>query len=38
VHRDAPDAHVAVSNELRDQLARTLAEDEARANPDAKPS
>jgi glutathione-regulated potassium-efflux system ancillary protein KefC len=31
VHRDAPDAHVAVSNELRDQLARTLAEDEARA-------
>ena len=29
VHRDAPDARVAVSNELRDQLARTLAEDEA---------
>jgi glutathione-regulated potassium-efflux system ancillary protein KefC len=31
VHRDAPDAHITVSNELRDQLARTLAEDEARA-------
>jgi len=35
VHRDAPDAHITVSNELRDQLARTLAEDEARAG--AKP-
>jgi glutathione-regulated potassium-efflux system ancillary protein KefC len=31
VHRDAPDAHITVSNELRDQLARTLQEDEARA-------
>lgn len=28
VHKDAPDAHVTVSNELRDQLARSLAEDE----------
>jgi len=28
VHRTAPDAHVTVSNELRDQLARTLSEDE----------
>jgi glutathione-regulated potassium-efflux system ancillary protein KefC len=26
--RDSPDAHVTVSNELRDQLARTLQEDE----------
>jgi len=31
VHRDAPDAHITVSNELRDQLARALQEDEARA-------
>lgn len=30
VHRGAPDAHVTVSNELRDQLARTLQEDEAK--------
>jgi glutathione-regulated potassium-efflux system ancillary protein KefC len=30
VHRDKPDAHVTVSNELRDQLARTLSEDERR--------
>jgi glutathione-regulated potassium-efflux system ancillary protein KefC len=30
VHKSAPDAHVTVSNELRDQLSRTLAEDEAR--------
>jgi glutathione-regulated potassium-efflux system ancillary protein KefC len=38
VHREAPDAHVSVSNELRDQLARTLAEDEAaRADAGAKP-
>ena len=29
VHRREPDAHVSVSNELRDQLARTLSEDEA---------
>lgn len=38
VHRGAPDAHVIVSNELRDQLARTLAEDEARVNANAKPT
>jgi hypothetical protein len=25
VHRDAPDAHISVSNRLRAQLARTLA-------------
>jgi glutathione-regulated potassium-efflux system ancillary protein KefC len=31
VHRDAPDAHITVSNELRDQLARALQEDDARA-------
>ena len=30
VHRSAPDAHVTVSNRLRDQLARTLARDRAR--------
>ena len=30
VHRNRPDAHVTVSNELRDQLARTLSEDERR--------
>ena len=29
VHKSAPDAHITVSNELRDQLKRTLAEDEA---------
>ena len=29
VHKGAPDAHVTVSNELRDQLAQTLREDEA---------
>jgi len=29
VHKGAPDAHITVSNELRDQLKRTLAEDEA---------
>ena len=28
VHRTKPDAHLTVSNELRDQLARTLSEDE----------
>ncbi len=28
VHREAPDAHITVSNELRDQLTRTLSEDE----------
>ena len=31
VHKNAPDAHVTVSNELRDQLSRTLAADEARS-------
>ena len=30
VHRGAPDAHVTVSNELRDQLARTLQADQNR--------
>ena len=30
VHRDNPDAHVTVSNELRDQLESTLRADEAR--------
>jgi glutathione-regulated potassium-efflux system protein KefC len=30
VHRTQPDAHVTVSNELRDQLAKTLRADEAR--------
>jgi len=30
VHKESPDAHVTVSNELRDQLARTLSEDERR--------
>jgi glutathione-regulated potassium-efflux system ancillary protein KefC len=29
VHKSEPDAHVLVSNELRDQFARTLREDEA---------
>jgi glutathione-regulated potassium-efflux system ancillary protein KefC len=29
VHRGEPDAHVSISNELRDQFARTLREDEA---------
>jgi len=28
VHKNQPDAHVTVSNELRDQLARSLAEDQ----------
>jgi glutathione-regulated potassium-efflux system ancillary protein KefC len=30
VHKESPDAHVMASNELRDQLARTLSEDERR--------
>jgi glutathione-regulated potassium-efflux system ancillary protein KefC len=30
VHRNAPDAHISVSNRLRDQLARTLARHRAR--------
>jgi hypothetical protein len=29
VHKGEPDAHVSISNELRDQLAHTLREDEA---------
>jgi voltage-gated potassium channel Kch len=29
VHKHDPDAHVSVSNELRDQFAQTLREDEA---------
>jgi glutathione-regulated potassium-efflux system ancillary protein KefC len=33
VHRSAPDAHVAVSNELRDQLARTLQADRPQTEP-----
>ncbi len=37
VHREAPDAHIMVSNELRDQLVRTLAEDEGGIAPGAKP-
>ncbi|MDW8467686.1 MAG: monovalent cation:proton antiporter-2 (CPA2) family protein [Burkholderiales bacterium] len=36
VHRSAPDAHVSVSNELRDQFARTLREDEAAIAAQAK--
>ncbi|HEX7053420.1 MAG TPA: monovalent cation:proton antiporter-2 (CPA2) family protein [Burkholderiales bacterium] len=31
VHKSAPDAHVTVSNELRDELARVLAADQARS-------
>ena len=31
VHKGAPGAHITVSNELRDQLSRTLAADEARS-------
>ena len=31
VHKSAPDAHVTVSNELRDQLSRSLAADETRS-------
>ncbi len=38
VHRDAPDAHISVSNELRDQIARTLAEDEAKIRAGTKPT
>ena len=32
VHKTDPDAHLSVSNELRDQFARTLREDEAAIN------
>ena len=40
VHKGDPDAHVSVSNELRDQFARTLREDEAAktAKPGEKPA
>jgi glutathione-regulated potassium-efflux system protein KefC len=31
VHKSSPDAHVTVSNELRDELSRTLAADQARS-------
>ena len=31
VHKNEPDSSISISNELRDQLARTLSEDEARA-------
>jgi hypothetical protein len=31
LHRDAPDRHITVSNELRDQLAMTLREDKSQA-------
>jgi len=37
-HRGAPDAHITISNELRDQLARTLAEDEASIGSGTKPT
>ncbi len=30
VHKQSPDAHVSVSNELRDQLAQTLSEDRSK--------
>lgn len=33
VHRDQPGQHISVSNELRDQLARTLREDEEALEP-----
>jgi hypothetical protein len=33
VHRNAPDAHIGVSNRLRQQLARTLARHRARVKP-----
>ncbi len=33
VHRNAPDAHVSVSNRLRDELARTLSRHRARVKP-----
>jgi glutathione-regulated potassium-efflux system ancillary protein KefC len=36
VHRTQPDAHVTVSNELRDQLAKTLRADEARITTDGE--
>ncbi|HYG55386.1 MAG TPA: monovalent cation:proton antiporter-2 (CPA2) family protein [Burkholderiales bacterium] len=36
VHRRTPDAHITVSNELRDQLARTLQADATPDEPDAE--
>jgi len=36
VHRNEPEAHVSVSNELRDQFARTLREDEEAIAAEAK--
>jgi glutathione-regulated potassium-efflux system ancillary protein KefC len=36
VHKSEPDSHISISNELRDQLARTLREDEAAGG--AKPA
>jgi glutathione-regulated potassium-efflux system ancillary protein KefC len=36
VHKSEPDAHVSVSNELRDQLARTLQEDQAGIEPEER--
>ena len=38
VHRGEPDAHVSVSNELRDQFARTLREDEAAIKAETDPA
>jgi glutathione-regulated potassium-efflux system ancillary protein KefC len=38
VHHQAPDAHISVSNELREQLVRTLAEDEASIRAGTKPT
>jgi glutathione-regulated potassium-efflux system ancillary protein KefC len=35
VHRNAPDAHISVSNRLRQQLARTLSRHRARVKPSA---
>jgi hypothetical protein len=29
VHKSEPDTHISVSNELRDQIKRTLAEDDS---------
>lgn len=38
VHKDEADAHVSVSNELRDQFAQTLREDEAAIAPEPEPA
>jgi len=39
-HKSEPDSHISISNELRDQLAKTLKEDEAAGNKpaDGKPA